>query len=497
MADTVKRSLARNLISEAGVLIAIIALANIIFLIYIDVTSAENPYLGILTYVIVPAILVVGILLFLFGLLWERRRRRRAGVELPEYPEINLNVRRVRNTVYISVFGGVVFLLVSVLGSYRAYHYTDSDQFCGATCHTPMTPEYTAYKLSPHARVGCVGCHVGPGASWYVRSKLSGAYQLYAVLSNKFPRPIPTPVKNLRPAQQTCEQCHWPEKFWGAQLKVFNHFAYDEASTPRQAQLLIKTGGGSAQAGLNAGIHWHMNIANEITYVASDEQRQNIDYVKIKDRAGRVTEYFAKESKLKPEQIAAAEKRRMDCIDCHNRPTHIYTPPDRAVDRALVAGTIDRTLPFVKAQTVDVLSRDYKSTQEAVDTIGRDLRAFWSQKYPAVFASKRAAVDRSVATTQSIFRSTRFPEMKVDWRTHPDNIGHFYFKGCFRCHDNEHVSKDGKVISKDCHICHDFLGQAEGGTAMFAIPKKDFTHPIDLGDLTAVTCADCHTGKSM
>ncbi|HYU25572.1 MAG TPA: NapC/NirT family cytochrome c, partial [Thermoanaerobaculia bacterium] len=193
MADTVKRSLARNLISEAGVLIAVIALANIIFLIYIDITSAENPYLGILTYVIVPSILVVGLLLFVFGLLWERRRRRRAGHDMPEYPEINMNIRRVRNIVYISIIGGVAFLLISVLGTYRAYHYTDSDQFCGATCHTPMAPEYTAYKASPHARVGCVGCHVGPGASWYVRSKLSGAYQLYAVLTNKFPRPIGTP----------------------------------------------------------------------------------------------------------------------------------------------------------------------------------------------------------------------------------------------------------------------------------------------------------------
>ena len=497
MADSVKRSLARNLISEAGLLIAVIALANIIFLIYIDITSAENPYLGILTYVIVPAILVAGLLLFAFGLFWERRRRRRAGHDMPEYPEIDLNVRRVRNVVYVSIFGGVAFLLISVLGSYRAYHYTDSDQFCGTLCHTPMTPEYTAYKLSPHARVGCVGCHVGPGASWYVRSKLSGAYQLYAVLTNKFPRPIGTPVKNLRPAQQTCEQCHWPEKFWGAQLKVFNHFAYDETNTPRQAQLLIKTGGGSAQAGLSAGIHWHMNIANEITYVANDEQRQNIDYVKIKDRAGHSTEYFAKDSKLKPAQIAAAEKRRMDCIDCHNRPTHVYTPPDRAVDRALVAGTIDRTLPFAKAQTVDVLSRDYTTAQQGIDTIARELRAFWSGKYAAVYAAKRPAVDRTIASTQEIFRTTRFPEMKVDWRTHPDNIGHFYFKGCFRCHDNEHVSKDGKVISKDCHICHDFLGQAEAGTAMFQIPKKEFTHPIDLGDLTAVTCADCHTGKGM
>src|SRR5213076_2357998 len=224
MADTFKRSLARNLISEAGVLIAVIALANIIFLIYIDITSAENPYLGILTYVIVPSILLVGLLLFAFGLFWERRRRRRAGHDMPEYPEIDLNVRRVRNVVYVSIFGGVAFLLISVLGSYRAYHYTDSDQFCGTLCHTPMTPEYTAYKLSPHARVGCVGCHVGAGATWYVRSKLSGSYQLYAALANKYPRPIQSPVENLRPAQQTCEQCHWPEKFIGAQLKVFNHY---------------------------------------------------------------------------------------------------------------------------------------------------------------------------------------------------------------------------------------------------------------------------------
>jgi len=493
----VKRSLARNLISEAGVLIAIIALANLIFLIYVDVTSAENPYLGILTYIIVPAFLAAGLIVFGIGLLWERRRRRRLLPDMPLYPEINLNVRRVRNIVYTSIVGGIVFLLISVLGSYRAYHYTDSDQFCGTLCHQVMNPEYTAYRLSPHARVGCVGCHVGPGASWYVRSKLSGAYQLYAVIANKFPRPIPTPVANLRPAQQTCEQCHWPEKFWGAQLKVFNHFSYDETNTPRQTQMLIKTGGGSPAAGMAAGIHWHMNIANEIHYVSADPERQTIDYVRIKDRSGHVTEYYAKESKMTPQQIAAAEHRRMDCIDCHNRPTHIYTAPDRAVDRALVAGTIDRTLPFAKAQTVDVLGRDYKTTDEAVATIARELRAFYSAKYPAVFAQKRQTVERAITTTQDIFKATRFPEMKVDWRTHPDNIGHFYFKGCFRCHDNEHVSKDGKVISKDCHICHDVIGQQEAGSAMTTLPQKDFVHPVDLGDMTAVTCADCHTGKAM
>src|SRR6476659_4609942 len=220
-----QRSLARNIISEAGVVVVAIALANIIFLIYVDVTSAENPYLVIMAYIILPTILALGIVLFVIGMLVERRKRRRMSPEeLARYPTIDLNVPRTRNIALISILAGVFFVLVSVLGSYRAYHYTDSDQFCGTLCHTVMKPEYTAYTASPHARVGCVGCHVGAGATWYVRSKLSGSYQVYAALAHKYPRPIPSPVENLRPAQETCEQCHWPAKFFGAQLKVFNHY---------------------------------------------------------------------------------------------------------------------------------------------------------------------------------------------------------------------------------------------------------------------------------
>jgi len=215
------RSLARNLLSEIGAVIAIIAVANIIFLVFVDFTAArENPYLGILAYMIVPGFLLLGILLFIAGVLFERRRRKRLGV-VPAFPDIDLNVPRIRYITYVSVAAGFLFFLVSILGSYRAYHYTDTDEFCGTTCHTVMHPEYTAYKASPHARVGCVGCHVGSGAGWYVRSKLSGSYQVYSVLFKKYPKPIQSPVHNLRPARETCEQCHWPAKFFGGQLKVF------------------------------------------------------------------------------------------------------------------------------------------------------------------------------------------------------------------------------------------------------------------------------------
>jgi nitrate/TMAO reductase-like tetraheme cytochrome c subunit len=492
-------SLARNLISTIGAIIALIAVANIIFLVVADATGAHNPYVGIFAYAVVPGILLFGIAVFILGLILERRRRHRMSPDdIARYPDLDLNDPKVRKATLITVTGLVLFVTISILGSYQAYHYTDSDAFCGTLCHTVMHPEYTAYKQSPHARVGCVGCHVGEGAGWYVRSKLSGSYQLYSATFNKFPRPIQSPVENLRPARETCEQCHWPEKFFGAQLKVFTHYAYDETNTPREVRMLIKTGGGSPTGGLVAGIHWHMFNENQIQYIASDRQRQKIEWVRTTNRAtGESHEFTAQDSKMTPAQIAAAPKRTMDCIDCHNRPTHIYVPPDRSVDRALLAGTIDKSLPFIKQQAVDAIAADYTTTPEAVQKIEQQLRAYYQKTYPAVYSSKRAAVDKAIATAQDIFQKTRFPEMKVDWRTHPDNIGHFYFTGCFRCHDNQHVDKAGKAVTKDCHICHDVLSEAQAGAPMFELPKNDFQHPVDIGDLQAMTCADCHSGKSM
>ncbi len=492
MPDSLKRPLTRNLVSQAGVAITFIAIANLLFLIYLDATQKHpNPYLGILTWIVAPAIMICGLAIFIGGMVLERRRRRKRGAEeLQAFPRVDLNDSRTRMVVTLTAAGLIVFVTMTVFGSYQVYHYTDSDAFCGTLCHTVMHPEYTAYKLSPHARVGCVGCHVGAGATWYVRSKLSGSYQLYSVIAHKYPRPIPSPVANLRPARETCEQCHWPEKFFGAQLKVFDHFQYDEANTPKQVRLLIRTGGGSPSTGPVAGIHWHMNIANEITYVATDPHRQDIPWVRVRDRAtGKVTEYKAEDSKLTAAQIDALPHRVVDCVDCHNRPTHIYVSPDRSVDRALVAGHIDKTLPYAKQQGVAVLAKDYNTTEDALKGIAADFPAYYQKTYPAVYGAKKPQIDRAVLALQEIFETTRFPEMRVDWRTHPDNLGHFMSKGCFRCHDDQHVSADGKRISKECTICHSVLTDTQ--------MNASFEHPVDLGDLRAMNCADCHNGGGM
>ncbi len=488
------RDLVRNPISIIGLALALVALGNILFLFFIDFTSAHSsPYVGILAYMVAPAFLAIGLILAVFGAFYTRRKRLES-TGAASYFRLDFSDPAQRGAVAFFLAFVVVFVGMSVVGSYKAYTFTDSVSFCGQLCHSVMNPEFVAYSQSPHARVACVDCHVGAGATWYVKSKLSGARQVFKTALNTFPRPIPTPVHNLRPAAETCETCHWPKKFYGAQLKVFNHFDSDEKNTPRQIRLLIKTGGGDPATGEPEGIHWHMNISNEIRYVSADEERQVIPYVYAKDIQGRVTEYFAKDSTLTKDQIAKAEKRRMDCVDCHNRPTHIYVSPEVSVDRSLLAHRMDISLPFLKQQSVAALTGKYDTTDAAVQGIAKTIENFYADKYPDVAKSKQPEIRNAVEELQRIYKLTFFPEMKVDWRTHPNNIGHLYFPGCFRCHDGNHVSAEGKVIPKECDTCHTVLGQMENAVNIASVPGLAFKHPVDLGDMTAVNCADCHTG---
>ncbi len=488
--------LSRNLISLTGAAIAIASIVGIVFLFSIELLAQRGtPYLGIFTYIIFPAILIFGLLTILVGMLIERRRRHHmAPSMIAQYPRIDFNNPKQRRMISLFVVFTFVFLFVSAIGSYQAFEYTESNSFCGQLCHSVMNPEYVAYQNSPHARVGCVDCHVGPGATWYVRSKLSGAYQVYSVLFNKYPKPIHTPIKSLRPAQETCEQCHWPEKFFGAQMKIFTHFATDEENTPKQIRMLINTGGGSDRSGFVTGIHWHMNIANEITYVSSDDKRQVIPWVQMKDKSGKITQFFAEDTKLTQDQIAGMEKRRLDCVDCHNRPTHIYVPPDRAVDDSLLAQRIDRSLPFIKQQALDVLSKPYDTTDDALRNIAVELDKYYRSNYASRYNQLQGSVKGAIKEVQHIFSTNIFPEMKVDWRTHPDNISHYYFSGCFRCHDGQHKSPEGRVVRNDCNICHTIIDQTSGGVSVMPVEGKSFQHPVDLGDFTGMKCTDCHSG---
>lgn len=484
--------LIRNYLSFGGGVIVVAAVVSILLLFLIELTSERvNQYIGILTYIILPGFLGFGLFLVIAGMLLERRRRRRDPTsEIPAYPRIDFNVSRQRNWAIGILSFAFIFVCASAFGSYRAYEYTESNEFCGLACHKVMKPEFVAFHASSHAQIRCVDCHVGHGAESYARSKLSGARQLFALMTNSYSRPVETPVHNMRPANETCGQCHWPAKFHGAQLKTFNHYAYDEQNTLRQTRLLLNVGGGDPANGPVGGIHWHMNLANEITFIATDEKRQVIPWIRVKDQKGNVTEYVDRTRPLTSEQISSSAKRRMDCIDCHNRPAHTYLPPDLAVDQSLSAGRLDPSLPYLKRQAIEVLSRTYATEDEAVKTIGESIDAFYRANYNQLYAQKSASVTSAVSETQRIFKTYFFPEMKTNWETHPNNIGHLYTSGCFRCHDGEHVSSSGRVISNDCKVCHTMLSDsAMPGNSLESQPIK---HPVDLGALADRKCETCH-----
>ncbi len=485
-------TLFRNYLSFAGALIVAACLASIILLFLIELTKvAENPYLGIVTFVILPAFLILGLFIIVAGMVIERRRRKRSpGSEIAAYPKIDLNDPRQRRVAFSLVGVSFIFIFMSAFGSYRAYEYSESVEFCGQTCHTVMKPERVAFRAGSHARIRCVDCHVGSGAESYARSKLNGARQLYSLAFNKYSKPINTPVHNMRPANETCEQCHWPSKFYGAQLKTFNHYAYDEKNSLRQTRMLINVGGGEKGSGPVAGIHWHMSLANEVSYIATDSHRQVIPWIRVKDRLGNVTEYYDRTKPLSAEQVSTADKRRMDCIDCHNRPAHDYLPPDVAVDQSFAAGRLDPSLPYLKRQAIASLSQTYVTEDEAVRAIATSLNDFYRTNYGELYWQKGDAIKVAIGETQRIFQTYFFPEMKTNWETHPNNIGHLYSSGCFRCHDGEHVSNSGKMISNDCSVCHTVLSDSTRPATV--LRPLSVQHPVDLGGLADRKCETCH-----
>lgn len=489
-------TLLRNYISFAGIAICAAALTSFVMLVLIEFsgTGADNPYTALITYILIPSILGSGIFLVALGAFLERRRRRRdPDAHIAPFPVLDLNDPRRRRNVLIFLVLAFSFLFLTAFGSYRAFEYTESVSFCGQACHSVMKPEFVAYGASPHARVACVQCHVGTGAQGYAQSKINGMRQLWGVTCGHYSRPIETPVRNMPAAAETCQKCHWSEKYNGEELKVFDHYEYDEQNSLNRTRMLVKVGGGSPEAGPVGGIHWHMNIANEVTYIATDDKRTVIPWVRMKNATGQVIEYKTKDAKVTAQELDKAEKRTMNCMDCHNRPAHDYLSPNQAVDQSLSAGRLDISLPFIKAKAVEVLAREYNTNDEAVAAIAAGLNDYYRTTYPDVHTAKAGSVGGAVAEVQRIYQTYFFPEMKTDWSSHPNNIGHYNAEGCFRCHDGQHFASDGKVIRNECSICHTTIDQTWGGKTYVA-ENGLFKHPVDLGDRNTFQCAACHKG---
>ena len=434
-------SAVRNPISLIGVAVATAMAVVFLLLLTLEFTGQlTNPYAGLLVFVAVPFVFVIGLLLIPIGM-WRQRRRVAAGHAPDDYPVIDLRLPRTRSVILGVALLTIVNVFIVSLAGFGAVHHMESTEFCGQTCHTTMEPEWKAHQVFPHAKVACVSCHVGPGAAGFIEAKAAGTRQLWHVMTNQVQMPVEAPVRSMPPASETCLGCHSGTKHLGDRMRVVRDYADDETGTETATTLQMHVGGVRPAS----GIHWH--IAQQIEYVATDRERQTIPYVKFTDSNGNVKEYTAEG--VTKEQLAQGERRLMDCMDCHNRPAHTFEPSaERAVDNAIANGRLPRTLPFARREAVAALKDEYPSGEEAQRGIDARLRkAFASHASDPALASTISAV-------QNIYSTNVFPAMKVKWATYPNNIGHTFFNGCFRCHDDSHKAGDGSVIKQDCETCH-------------------------------------------
>jgi nitrate/TMAO reductase-like tetraheme cytochrome c subunit len=483
--NTSKRfSFLRHWISLSGLVVAFASLFAFVLLLTMDYFSEkESPYLGILTYLVSPGFLFLGLLMILVGWIYHRRTMGKAG-QVGFRPVVTIDLTRPRDRRFLIVFvsASMVFMLVTAIGSYQTYHVTKSVVFCGEACHSIMGPQYTAYQNSPHASVECTACHIAPGAKNFMEAKLGGLHQVFTTWFGQVERPI-EPNGKVNIHQRTCTQCHWPQRYVGNLDRTYNHFLDDEENTPYSVRLLLKVGGGDPTHGPVGGIHWHMNVANKVEFFATDEKLQEIPWVRLTDERGLVTVFKTDAFKGDPDP---SKIHTMDCMDCHNRPAHQFRTPNDAVDLAMSLGRISTQLPAVKHASVVALTKPYTSKEEGLRQIAQTLQAKYGQS---------PALPSTIAAVQDIYRIYFFPEMKTQYNLYPNNIGHKDWPGCFRCHDGEHKSSHGNraINAQDCNSCHTILAEGRGDELNELHPKgAPFKHPEE--GWQDMKCYDCHNG---
>jgi nitrate/TMAO reductase-like tetraheme cytochrome c subunit len=445
--------ISQHWVSISGVVLVITAVLCFLFVLPLQLRGhVDNPYAGMVVFVLLPVVFFGGLVLTPLGLFLAKRKIRH-GWSAGDFDR-KAALRRVAIVVGATT---LLNLLIGTQVAYRAVSHMETPQFCGATCHV-MAPEYAAYQNSPHSRVECVSCHVAPGASGWVSSKAAGMRQLFETISKSSPKPIPSAIETNRlvPASETCENCHWPEKFGGVFLTVRNKYASDEKNTRTQTVLLMMVGGSNFK-----GIHGaHIGPGIHIRFSTPDSKRQTIPWVEYEDDATRTKEEFVTSESDKA-ALSSMSKIEMQCVDCHNRPTHTFEMPEPALDKAMALGHIAVTLPYVKKEGVQLLQAKYESQADASAEIPGQLTKYYQQNYPAIYNQRAADVEGAGQALLAIYRRNVFPDLGVTWGTYPNNLGHSESAGCFRCHDGAHNSTSGKTIQQDCTSCHQPLATDE------------------------------------
>lgn len=464
-----------NKIGKTGVILTTSAFVTFILLEIPRLMGIlTNAYFGLITYLLLPTLFFIGLALIPFG--WWKYKKT-TGKSFEDLATMQFGDNELSETRFgANVFKTIAILtIVNVLflsfASFRTLHFMDESEFCGTACHSVMNPEWVTYQQSPHARVSCVECHVGEGVDALVASKLNGAWQMLSVTFDLYEKPIPTPVHNLRPARETCEKCHWPDKFYGTKLLTIPGYKKDESNTPQYTTLNLKIDTGKKVG--SSGIHWHISDENEVRYASADEKRSEMVWAESKQKDGSFKRFVNKN--LLSNQSGIQEPRSMDCIDCHNRATHIYEDPERAIDTRIHSGLIDKSLPFIKREGYYAITKNYMDKETAGNLIANYIERFYRKNYPDIANSKEKEIANSVKTLQDIYHRNIHPEMKIEWGSYPNHIGHKKDGGCFRCHNPNMVDEAGTTIKYDCTLCHSILAydSKEAFKYLQPVNKKD------------------------
>jgi len=456
------RATVRSKVALAGAILLVLLFPVLLISILVDLQGGiENPYFSFLIYLVLGPLALIAVVTVVTGVVLARRKgdRNLYNYEfLKEEFTIPGRYSRIRRFVYLSTI--LVSFCLFLLGvvAQTGYRYTNSTEFCGNFCHTVMSPELITYQNSPHSRVPCVACHIGKYGEGQATAKLTGLRQLYATVFDSHPRPLKTPLDSLRPSRETCEQCHRPEKFHGHKLYRFDSFLPDENNSHKQTALIMKIGSGGYQGRSAQGIHWHTSEKERLFYVTADAARREIVKVVLRGDDGSTTTFFKEGGAGK---AAGRPERLMDCIDCHNRPTHVFLSPNEALDQQLLTRLIPKELPFIKQQGLAAITAEYRSREEAMEAIGGRLSAWYGTNYPELTAEQPEMVEQAIRGTRQAYAENVFPEMGIRWETYRDFIGHRHGSGCFRCHDGSFRSPDNRVISRDCNLCHVIPGEDE------------------------------------
>ena len=466
--------IAVNKAGRWGISLAVVSFFLFILFEILQIVGVLDSYLiGLYYYLALPTLFVVGIALAIYGWFSYKKETGKSAEEI-------LSERFDRNALKGGVTGSEIFHVILVLSTVsilflgastiRMLHYMDEPAFCGTACHSVMDPEWTAYQESPHSRVACVQCHVGEGLGALIDSKINGTWQMISVTFDLLQRPIPTPVHQLRPARETCEKCHWPDKFYGARTKTFVHYGFDENSTPKYTNLLLKVDAGAKAA--SSGIHWHVAKDNEVRYASVDDKREEIIWVEARQKDGSYKRYQNK-TLLDFANKDNGSVRVMDCVDCHNRVTHVYEDPSDAVDKRIRQGLLDRRLPYIKRVSLDALTSLFTTHEKANKFIATKLRNFYAKNYPLVAASESNLIDKAIKTLQKTYRRNVHYEMNINWNSYPNHLGHRGNKeGCFRCHNPDMVDSEGNSIPHDCTMCHSISSYDSDSPFEFLKPVK-------------------------